>query len=390
MHILMDGIHLVVQMKGVGRYALNTLEQMLRLDTSLQVSVLSLDEALLKTIPQCNRVRPIHVRWRNHLWHGFKTLPALVSELRPDIVFIPYETTMGRLSRPYAMVCHDIPRKIREAQKRVAGSSVGIKDRLYYWLDDLLVGRSLRGAERVFSNSEYVGEWLRKEVKVDSCKIVGAPCAPGADFFHLSQKVNVQAVRERLGSPEGYLLAFCTGDLRENFGVVPRVYERVVGNGFKQNLVIAGVHDDVQGLVKSYLFGFRWYDSVRIVPFLESGREKELAEIYTAASVYLDPSLQEGFGMQVVEAMACGTPVVCSNRGALPEVAGNAALFVDPEDPADIASAVSKVLEDEGLRTRLRSYGYDRAASFSWEVTAKVICKELSELVDGKVMERPR
>ena len=386
MHILMDGIHLVVQMKGVGRYALNTLEQMVRLDTSLQVSVLSLDEALFKTIPQCNRVKSIHVGWRNHLWHGFKTLPMWVKQVRPDVVFIPYETTIARLNRPYAMVCHDIPKKIREAQKRVAGGSLGIKNRLYYWWDDLLMRRSLRGAETVFCNSEYVGEWVRKEVKVSGSRIVLAPCAPGADFFHLSQKVNVQTVRERLGTPEGYILAFCTGDLRENFGVVPRVYERIVGSGFKQKLVIAGVHDDVRGLVKSSLFGFRWHDSVRIVPFLESGREKELAELYTAASVYIDPSLQEGFGMQVVEAMACGTPVVCSNRGALPEVAGNAALFVDPEDPPDIASAVGKVLKDEGLRTRLRSYGYDRAASFSWEGTAKVICKKLSELVDGKVL----
>ncbi len=382
----MDGIHVVPQMKGVGRYTLNTLRELLILDTSLQVSILVLDERPFDALPQTNRVKYIHVRWRNHLWHGFKTLPMWVRQLRPDVVYMPYETTLGRLNRPYAMVCHDIPQKIREAQKQGNGNSGVVRNRMYHWMDDLLLGRSLRGAERVFSNSHYVAEWLKKEVRVDASRLACAPCAPGADFFHLSQEVDVQAVRERLNSPDGYILAFYTGDFRENFAVVPKVYQKVVDAGFEQNLVVAGVRYDARALVESSLSSFPWCDRVRIIPFLESGKEKELAEVYAAASIYLDPSLQEGFGMQVIEAMACGAPVVCSNRGALPEVAGNAALLVDPEDPAQMASAVQKVVTDEGLQMKLRAYGYERAASFSWEDTAKVIHKGLIEVVDGKEM----
>ena len=383
MHLLMDGIHIVPQMKGVGRYTLNTLRELLILDTSLQVSILVLDERPFDGLPQTDRAKYIHVRWRNHLWHGFKTLPMWVRQLRPDVVFIPYETTMGRVNRPYAMVCHDIPQKIREAQKQGNRKSREIKNRMYHWMDDLLLGRSLRGAERVFSNSHYVAEWLKKEVRVDVSRIACAPCAPGADFFHLSQEVDVQAVRERLKSPEGYVLAFYTGDLRENFAIVPKVYQKVVDDGFEQNLVVAGVRNDARALVESSLSSFPWRDRVRIIPFLESGKEKKLAEIYTAASVYLDPSLQEGFGMQVIEAMACGTPVVCSNRGALPEVAGKAAVLVNPGDPLEMASAVNRVLSDEGLQNHLRACGYQRAGSFSWESTAKVIYQGLVDVVSG-------
>jgi glycosyltransferase involved in cell wall biosynthesis len=386
MHLLIDGIYMQPQMKGVGRYTLNALREMLILDTSLQVSILLLDEKSIDVLPQTDRAKYIHVRWRNHLWHGFRTLPMWIRQLHPDVVFIPYETTMGRVNRPYAMVCHDIPQKIRDAHKQGNRNSEEIKNRIYYWMDDLLLGRSLRGAGRVFSNSHYVAEWLKKEVRVDVSRIACAPCAPGADFLHLSQEVDVQAVRERLNSPDGYILAFYTGDLRENFAIVPKVYQKVLGNGFEQNLVVAGVRDDARAFVESSLLSFPWRDRVRIVPFLESGKEKELAEIYTAASVYLDPSLQEGFGMQVIEAMACGTPVVCGNRGALPEVAGNAALLVDPEEPGEMASAVNKVLKDEMLQMRLRSHGYERAASFSWKDTAKVIHQGLLELVDGKEM----
>ncbi len=255
---------------------------------------------------------------------------------------------------------------------------------MYHRMDDGLLARSLRRAKRVFSNSHYVGEWLRKEVRVDASRLSYAPCAPGADFSHLSRGVNVHAVREKLNSPEGYILTFHTGDSRENFAVVPGVYQQVVDGGGKQTLVVAGVRNHARASVESSLSNFPWHKRVRVVPFLESGKEKELAEIYSAASVYLDPSLQEGFGMQVVEAMACGVPVVCSNRGALPEVTNSAALLVDPEDHAGMASAVEKVLTDQGLREQLRKSGYDRAASFSWGSTAKVIYEGLFEIVNAK------
>lgn len=384
MHILVDGIHIVPEMKGVGHYTLNTLREMLSLDNSLQLSILSLREPPSCDLRKTNRARYIKVRWRNHLWHGFKTLPAWAIRLRPDVVFIPYETTLGLISRPYAMVCHDVPQNIRDAQNQGCPNSGKVTNRLYHWMDDGLLARSLRRAKRVFSNSHYVAEWLRKEIRVETSKLAYAPCAPGSDFHRLSREVDVRAVRENLNSPYGYILTFCTGDLRENFAIVPKVYQQLVNGGGQQTLVVAGVHNDARDFVESSVSSFPWRERVRIIPFLDSGREKELAEIYAAASVYLDPSLQEGFGMQVVEAMACGVPVVCSNRGALPEVTNSAALLVDPEDHLGMASAVEKVLTDQGLRDQLRKCGYDRAASFSWKGTAEVIYEGLVEIVNAK------
>jgi glycosyltransferase involved in cell wall biosynthesis len=384
MHILLDGIHIVPEMKGVGRYTLNTLRELLSLDNSLQVSILSLCEPCRDVFLETDRVRYLKITWRNHIWHGFKTLPAWAIRLRPDVIFIPYETTLGPISRPYGMVCHDIPQKIRDAQNRGCLNAGRIKDRLYHWMDDGLLAKSLRRAKRVFSNSHYVAEWLRKEVRVDGSRLSYAPCAPGADFHQLSQDVDVQTVREKLNSRDGYILTFFTGDARENVGVVPKVYQHVVNGGGKQTLVVAGVRNDARAFVESSLSNFPWHDRIRIIPFLESGKEKELAEIYAAASVYLDPSLHEGFGMQVIEAMACGVPVVCSNRGALPEVTSSAALLVDPEDHLGIASAVEKALTNQGLRDQLRKCGYDRAASFSWKGTAEVIYAGLVEIVNAK------
>lgn len=199
----------------------------------------------------------------------------------------------------------------------------------------------------------------------------------------MSQRVDKEEVWRRLGTPHGYILAVFTGDMRENFAVVPHIYDRLVQAGLPQSLVVAGVREGERVLVESALSRYAWRQRVVIVPFLPAGREQELAELYAAALAYVDPSLHEGFGMQVIEAMACGTPVVCSDRGALPEVAGDAAVLVDPEDPAGIAEAVVRVFEDRGLRERLVARGEERAASFTWERTARVIREGLMQVAGG-------
>jgi glycosyltransferase involved in cell wall biosynthesis len=94
---------------------------------------------------------------------------------------------------------------------------------------------------------------------------------------------------------------------------------------------------------------------------------EELAGWYARAMVFAFPSLDEGFGMPVLEAMAAGTPVVTSSRSALPEVAGEAALFADPEDAGALAHALQRVTEDEDLRLRLSRLGVERARLFTWE-----------------------
>ena len=109
--------------------------------------------------------------------------------------------------------------------------------------------------------------------------------------------------------------------------------------------------------------------AVAFVGWVGAGR---LEALYARADVFVLASLQEGFGLPVLEAMGRGVPVACSNTSSLPEVAGDAALLFDPREPGQIADAVRRVLGDAGLAARLRAAGLERVREFTWERTARL------------------
>jgi len=113
--------------------------------------------------------------------------------------------------------------------------------------------------------------------------------------------------------------------------------------------------------------------------------DADLAALYSAAHVFIYPSLYEGFGLPALEAMACGTPVVASNQSSLPEVLGQAGLLVDPRDVEAIAEAISEVLADETLHQQLSQAGRRRAAQFTWDKVATALLD-----VYQTVLERSR
>lgn len=173
-------------------------------------------------------------------------------------------------------------------------------------------------------------------------------------------------VRERLGLPEKYLLWVGQIATRKNPVRTLEALSRLPDGA--PPLVMAGPAKDAAAEVEDAIARLGLEDRV-----IRPGHvaEEDLAPLYDGAEVFLFPSLDEGFGLPVLEAFACGTPVLASTAGALPETAGGAALLVDPLDTDAIADGIRRLLDDGDLRADLVTKGLVRAAAMTWEATAR-------------------
>jgi glycosyltransferase involved in cell wall biosynthesis len=209
--------------------------------------------------------------------------------------------------------------------------------------------RIARRARMVITVSEFSRRELRELLGVDAVVV------PGGVDERFSPDANLPMDRP-------YVLTVASRTARKNLGALEETARRLRARGME--LVAAG-GDRPQ---------FRYDAGLSAVRSLGHVPDEHLPGLYAGAECFVLPSLYEGFGLPCLEAMACGTPVVASNAGALPETCGDAALLVDPRDPSAIADAVDRAVGDE----RLRTAGLARAAQFSWDRTARAIDALLS------------
>jgi glycosyltransferase involved in cell wall biosynthesis len=179
--------------------------------------------------------------------------------------------------------------------------------------------------------------------------------------------VDPAAVLARYGLAEPYLLFVGSLEPRKNLPALLSAWGEVRQRFSTAELVIAGGRSPVFRPALNGQGKILCHERVR---FLGAVPDSELPALYSGAAALLLPSLYEGFGLPVMEAMACGVPVISSSAGALKEAAGAAALLIDPADAEGLAGAIERILTDEGLRADLRQKGFERSASFPWSRTA--------------------
>jgi glycosyltransferase involved in cell wall biosynthesis len=199
------------------------------------------------------------------------------------------------------------------------------------------------------------------------------------EFEPVREPARLAAVRQRYGlGQQPFVLSLGTIQPRKNHRRLVEAFAQVDSDLL---LVIAGK----KGWAYQELFEevARWglADRVHFPGFVA---EADLPALYSAAELFIYPSLCEGFGLPLAEAMACGTPVITSNRSSLPEVVGDAGLLIDPEDTAAMAGAMASVLQDSSLRRRLAEAGRARAACFTWEAMAVRLIRLYQSLVTGE------
>ncbi|MDK1081121.1 MAG: glycosyltransferase family 1 protein [Anaerolineae bacterium] len=220
----------------------------------------------------------------------------------------------------------------------------------------------VRSVALVITPSQFSSERLQIKLGLPKERIRVIPGGVGKPFGPVSRK-KILEIREKYGLPKSYFLFVGTQEPRKNLVGLFKAWDQIRANIPQQALVLVGSAGAV--------FRGRGYGSMPPgVHPLGYIPEADLPAVYCAAYALVLPSLYEGFGLSVLEAMACGTPVITSNRGSLPEIAAEAAMLVDPLEPSNIAAAMSQLSADRSLCQKLSAQGLERAATFGWDNAA--------------------
>ena len=228
------------------------------------------------------------------------------------------------------------------------------------------VPRSAKTADHIITVSEFSKKQIVELLRIPSKKVTviyNAPKAPPV------QKIELEELQRRYGITQPYIFALSSRSPHKNMGNLIKAFFLLKEYDYKDlKLVLAGHlprnSDELYTLVERSKFG-------KDIIFTGYVSDEVLASLYTNAEMFVFPSLYEGFGIPVLEAFQYGTPVACSNRAALPEIAGDAAVYFDPTDVEGMAEMLGLLLADENKRRCLVQIGKQRVAHFTWGEAAR-------------------
>ncbi len=359
--VVFDGRYIQDRYHGIGRYAFHLLAELAGL-LPAQPFVVLRDPALpdhrfdwpaLAALPQV-RVRPVRARpfSARELW----AVPRAIAAAHSRLYHTPYFALPWWLPTPGIITVHDC---IFEHDPRYMPRPAG---RLYY---RLLMRASLRRARSICVPSDATAADLTRFYGVRAERMVITPEAAAPEFHPIADEAVLDGVRARYDLPAQFVLAVGARRPHKNFATLVEAVVRLDG----VPLIFAGTADE------------RFPDTAAAaaealgapVRFLGSVPEVDLPPLYNLATIFACPSYIEGFGLPVLEAMACGRPVVCSDIPVFTEVAGDAARFVPPDAPAAWAAALAALWSDPAARATLGAAGQARAATFAWRRAAEAV-----------------
>ncbi len=282
-------------------------------------------------------------------------LPRILRRKKIDLLHSPHFNIPLIRVCPTVVTIHDV---IYLACREDLPSLVG---RMYY---RAMMAAAVRRADRIITDSEYSKRDIQRFFRAEDDRL--DVIYPGVDqsIRKNVDSVKLCEVKGRLGIVSPYLIYTGIYKLRKNHAGLLQAFKTFVDRGGDAQLVIAGPMEDGEEMLRGLARRLGVADRVVFTGFVE---DDDLPALYSGASVYACPSLYEGFGFTILEAMACGVPVVCSRETSLPEVAGDAALYADARNPQEFGNALYQVFRDQSLRSHASQQRREQPAAFSVE-----------------------
>jgi len=362
------------QRSGVGRFSLRISQALAEArpqDAINFFSFLRLGRKAVVDFDIPSNVRLRFIRWfPGRLFsllmrHGISTPLEILGVFKADVVIFPNFISWSSLFKKRRVaVVHDLafikypdfinPKNLKYLRKQL--------------------GKSIKRSSAIVAVSEFTKSDIINNYKISADKVFVVYNAVDHVRYNPSASGSVDDMRNALNIDGEYILFVGNIEPRKNITGMLEAYSQSF-NEHRLQLVIAGAKGWNDADIHSKK------DTLKDLPisFLDYVDEAHLPALYAGAKLFVYPSFYEGFGLPVLEAMACGCPVVCSNTSSLPEVAGQAATQVSPDDPTAISQAIIELANNEELRNQHIKMGLEQAQKFSWQSSAA----ELSNLIDS-------
>ena len=354
---------------GMDFVALETIRCLQRLDTENEYFVFAGDgpDRCLEETPN---VHIVTLRCPSYpLWEQW-ALPRAVARVKPDLLHCTSNTAPVWGSTPLVVTLHDII-----FLEKQAGRNTSLYQSLGRQYRRLVVPRILPKCRRIITVSQFECDRIRTALGLDPERIVAVHNGYNSRFRPMDDTAEV--TKRYLPDAE-YLFFLGNTDPKKNTPGTLRAYaEYVHRSEHPLPLLVADLPMQAAESILQQIGEPELMDRLRLPGYIPNG---DLPAVYNGASAFLYTSLRESFGIPQLEAMACGTPVVTSNTSAIPEIAGEGAILVDPTSPEAIAGALQRLETDDAYRAEKIAYGLERVKLFSWEQTARKLLALYREL----------
>jgi glycosyltransferase involved in cell wall biosynthesis len=348
---------------GMDIVALELIRTLSELDRQNQYFLFVKDDEDDKVIEETANLKIVKINGGPYPYWEQVLLPREVKRHGVELLHCTANTAPLKIDIPLVVTVHDII--YLEKWNFSKGSWYQIVGNLYRRWN---VPPVVRKASKILTVSAFERDRIRKYFELPEQKIDFIYNGVSDHFRKISDSVTLAEIRKKYKLPDSYIFFLGNTDPKKNVAGVLSALSGLRKAGLLSCKLL------MLDIDRAYLNGVAAdigdTEILSFISFTGYVPNEELPAIYTMASLFLYPSLRESFGIPILEAMACETPVITSQTSSMPEVAGDAALLVDPNNPESIGAAIRKVLSDEQLRDDLRQRGLARSRKFSWKENA--------------------